>query len=510
MRRALASLLFGGLACRSAAPTARESNSSAKDAGPSALAALPALPSAPTTLDIAFLPVAPSGPLGPNPAQPEGLSVYLSRGLGERTIGAPWRPTVLATDGKAHAPGSNRKRLLRFVHLADAHVADDESPSRVTGYDSAVTTHAAMRPHEGDGCRLLHAAVRTAHALHAQDPLSFVLLGGDNVDNAQENELGWVLSVLGGAPRIECDSGRDDDPVPGPDNDGKDPFASAGLGVPFLWVTGNHDVLAQGNFVVDEGQRATALGAEANGGARNYDKPGAPALSGPVVPDARRALLSRAALLERVRAHGPHGVGSGERATYAFDPPDSPVRLIVIDTAHAEGGAAGVITRRELDAHVKPLLDAALAERKIVLLAAHHPASALTVSGGIFGRPEPDAVLEAEWLALLARYPNVVASLVGHAHRHQARLLRAGPRRLWEVTTGALIDFPNQFRVIELVDEDNGWLTLHATAVDVITEGDPVGEEARRRAQVDYSAGWVPDGSGAPGQRNVILWVKKP
>ena len=75
-----------------------------------------------------------------------------------------------------------------------------------------------------------------------------MVLGGDNADNAQQNELDWFLSILDGAPSVECDSGKDDDPVTGPDNDPKDPFVAEGLKVPWLWVTGNHDILNQGNF----------------------------------------------------------------------------------------------------------------------------------------------------------------------------------------------------------------------------------------------------------------------
>lgn len=438
----------------------------------------------------------------------------MQEGFGERTRAAAWHATVLSSDGKVPKPGRAPRRLARFVHIADAQVADDESPARATSYDMPHTVTAAMRPHEGYGCRLLHGAVRTTRALHDADPLSFVLLGGDNVDNAQRNEVDWVLDILGGAPHIECDSGDDDDPVPGPNNDGKDPFASAGLGAPFLWVNGNHDVNVQGNFAVDASHSATAVGGVSQGGTRNYRKPGGPAEVGAfVVPDASRALLSRDALIARVRAHGDgHGLrqAPADRAFYAWDVPGSMVRVLVIDTAHEGGGAAGVLTQRDVDAHAKPLLDAALAERKIVLLAAHHATHALTREGGTFGRAEPDALLEGTWLELLRNYPNVVASFVGHAHRHGIRLLRAGAHRFWEVTSGALIDYPNQLRLIELYDEDNGWLSVRATAVDVATDDDPPAEEARRRAQVDFTAGWQPDGRGAPDQRNAILWVRKP
>lgn len=519
--RWLACLAFACVSCRNAetSPHAVElAGASAGDAAavlePSA-PLLPPLSSAPTTLERTYAPAKMAPARGANPSLPAALEGYLDAGLGERAAASGWKAATMSTDGKPnHKPGKNRRRLLRFVHLADAQVADDESPARLARYDTAQTTTAAMRPHEGYGCRLLHAAVRTARALHERDPLQLVLLGGDNVDNAQKNEVQWVLQVLGGAPHIECDSGNDDDPVAGPDNDGKDPFASAGVGAPFLWVNGNHDVNVQGNFPVDDNQRATALGTVSNGGTRNYEKPGGPPEVGAfVVADPRRALLSREALMRQLREHDDgHGTrtAKGDRAVYAWDPPGSEVRVVVLDTAHEAGGAAGVLTRRDVDAHVKPLLDAALAEKKIVLLAAHHATHALTREGGTFGRAEPDAMLEAEWLAYLGNYPNVVASFVGHSHRHAIRLLRAGKHALWEITTSALIDYPNQLRLVELFDEDNGWLTLHATAVDVSTDADPVGEEARKRAQVDFAAGWLADGRGAPGQRNAILWVRKP
>src|SRR5690606_32936867 len=156
-----------------------------------------------------------------------------------------------------------------------------------------------------------NASVRTINALHAKDPISFTLLGGDNADSAQTNEVDWVLGILSGAESIECDSGDDDDIVPGPHNDGKDPCKPEGLAMPWKWVTGNHDILVQGNLKTDE-HREKALGIEANGGTRRYDDgaKGFVERGDFVVPDERRALLSRTELMAKVAAHGDgHGLG---------------------------------------------------------------------------------------------------------------------------------------------------------------------------------------------------------
>ena len=92
--------------------------------------------------------------------------------------------------------------------------------------------------------------MRTINAVNAEDAVDFVVLGGDNADSAQTNEVQWYLDIMDGAPVVHCDSGIDDDPVPGEANDPKDPFAPVGLDVPWYWVMGNHDVLVQGNFAI--------------------------------------------------------------------------------------------------------------------------------------------------------------------------------------------------------------------------------------------------------------------
>ncbi|MES1171488.1 MAG: metallophosphoesterase, partial [Actinomycetota bacterium] len=188
------------------------------------------------------------------------------------------------------------QRLVRFVHLTDVQLADDESPLRVASLDARGSTQSAFRPQEAHMCRVLSAMVRTINAL---PDIDLVLLGGDNIDNAQSNELDWFLGIMNGG-KVDCDSGTDDDPLQGPSNDPKDPFVSAGLAVPWYWVTGNHDIMPQGTVPLTDDARGLAVGDTTELGTRDWSKPGGPVTSSKVIADARRALLGRHNLTARV------------------------------------------------------------------------------------------------------------------------------------------------------------------------------------------------------------------
>lgn len=491
-------------------------------------AALPPLADAPTTLTVRLTPKTPQQQYtaGPNPVAPDALQSYLDRGFGEQAEGpgeATYTTRVI-DDSTPPAAGPGAKRIVRFVHLADLQIADDESPTRVGQLDAAGFTSSALRPQDAYLCRMGNAAVRTINALHKKDPIAFTIMGGDNADSAQTNEVDWVLGVLSGRPSVECDSGDDDDVIKGGDNDGKDPFVAEGLAMKWLWVTGNHDVLVQGNVAPNESNRVSVVGDSAPNGTRLYSAnrsdgllPGA--VTTETVPaDKNRALLSPVELLAKVGADKDgHGLDArakqSGKATYTHDIEGTPFRFLVIDTAHASGGADGVITQRHVDEVIKPALDAAKAENKWVILASHHAQSSLTKEGGALGSVEPDAILPDAWATFIGGYSNVVFSMVGHSHEHRVRAVKpAGAGHAWwEVMTSAIADYPHQFRVVEIYDQDNGWLMLRSHVVDISVQGDPVAAEGRRRGVVDQISGWLPgDGRGKPEDRNVELWIKKP
>ena len=65
-------------------------------------------------------------------------------------------------------------------------------------------------------------------------------------------------------------------------------------------------------------------------------------------------------------------------------------------------------------------------------------------------------------------------------------------------------------RIVEVHDQDNGWLTITGIALDYATDGDGLAADGRIRGVLDFTSGWTPDGSGTPQDRNVQLWVPAP
>jgi 3',5'-cyclic AMP phosphodiesterase CpdA len=508
---AVSAAFSGVVGCTSPDETAGPGGSLATEPSP-----LPALTRVRLTTDEILAPVhAVDAQDSPGPQDVELMNTLLSQGFGEMKLvaGEPIQPTTF--DGSAPpAPGPKAAMLTRFVHLADTQLADDESPARLVAFDTPAATRGAFRPQEGHECRVLNAAVRTINFYNEQSKVDFVLLGGDNADNAQSNEVEWFNAILNGAERVECDSGEDDDPIPGPDNDPKDAFIAEGLNMPWRWVMGNHDILMQGNFPV-EPKKKVAVGVVATSGTRDWAQPGGPVVSGQVIADERRAMLARPELLAKLSQDDDgHGIDSAVvkygKAYYTFDI-DTKLRVLVMDSAAATGGSEGVIHQSDVDKFMKPALDQAKAEGKWVILTSHHSSLSLGNGVGLGGAEQADALTPEAFQDLLGQYDNILMHLAGHTHVHEVRKIEPpGGHAYWELKTAALADFPHQMRVIEIYDQDNGYLSIRGIALDYSTEGDPIAEEGRLRGVVDFTSGWVPDGRGEQAARNVELWIKKP
>jgi metallophosphoesterase (TIGR03767 family) len=289
--------------------------------------------------------------------------------------------------------------------------------------------------------------------------------------------------------------------VPGLLDACRKPFNARGLGMPWLSVFGNHDGLVQGNVPASPliGQIATGttkitdLPPNANVGLLagqlvNNDPQGLQTLFGgpsrQVTADPNRRPLSRAeTIAEYFSSSGkPHGHGytawnvATSNAYYAFG--KGVVRGISLDTVNPNGGSEGSIDETQLawltaqlQAGSRHYLDESGRvvrggkRDKLFVLFSHHTVGTMDNNTG------PGRVLGPAILDLLLRFPNVVLWVNGHTHRNTvtpyARSKHAkAPGGFWEINTASHVDWPQQARTVELVDNRNGTLSIFGTIID--------------------------------------------
>jgi 3',5'-cyclic AMP phosphodiesterase CpdA len=439
--------------------------------------------------------------------------------------------------GGTRAPAG--RTLATFGQLTDTHVRDEESPARVPFLDRIGSpVDSTFRPQEAFSTQVLDAAVR---ALDRQRPQA-VVVTGDIVDSAQENELDQALEVLGGGV-VAPDSGDPgydgvqaaSNPDPfffRPDNDApRHPgvldaaqrrFRAAGVRAPWFPALGNHDLLVQGEVPatpeieriatgdrmvlgidpdsvppLDEDSAPAAVNALLSQGdvfGRSETVPADPrrrhlrpremvarlAAAAHVTPARlRHGVPSRGARAPSRGARAPAGAaGSPARLDYSFDIGRS-VRGIVLDTVDRTGGSQGVLTGAQLAWLRREL--AAAGGRWIVVFA--HNAL-----------PEPA-------LALLDRTPRVVAVVRGNSHRN-AIAPRDG---YWLISTSSLADFPQQARMFRLREAPGG-AVLETWMVD--HDGRGLAGVARELAYLDAQGGRPQGFAGRPTDRNMRLFVQ--
>jgi metallophosphoesterase (TIGR03767 family) len=304
---------------------------------------------------------------------------------------------------------------------------------------------------------------------------------------------------------------------------------SPGLALPWISVHGNHDGLLQGTVAPDDALRALAVGdARITGLPQGAD----PTLTAEAISEIGPARYIHDATSPRVQIAADAGrdfLRPGEFAattreagpTY-FATDVGRIRLLALDTVNPHGGWQGSLDETQF-AWLADQLDAA-ADRHVVI-ASHHPSFSLTNDYAPPGAEQ--RVLGSEVVTELLEHPNVVAWIAGHVHFHFAMRHGDAATGFWEITTSSLIDWPQQARILEFVQVDDGDRPEVAIISTVMDHGaparwsardldDPVGIAAvsRSLAANDYRLrqsslrGLMLD--SAPDVRNVVWRVPDP
>jgi metallophosphoesterase (TIGR03767 family) len=333
-------------------------------------------------------------------------------------------------------------------------------------------------------------------------------------------------------------------------------FDATGLELPWIGCFGNHEGLIQGTSLPTSAVRAIATGDRKAVAAppgldleANVDRfvfePEA-FLSGPsriVTTDPARRLFSRREFVEvHLRSPGtPNGHGFApenlrDGTAYYVHDADPAVRFIVLDTANPGGFYEGSIGARQAEWLERRLaevhrsyvaadgrrVDTSNADR-LVVVCSHHGLDTLTNDLALAdpdGGDDLPRLLGPAVCAILHRFPNVVLWLSGHTHEHHA-IPRPGPGGgpgFWEVSTGAIADWPVQARVVELVDNGDGSLSIFGTLVDHGAPPDPADADGlwrlasihREVAANDPHGGWDSPAAGEVTDRNVELVLPFP
>ncbi|EGX59323.1 hydrolase [Streptomyces zinciresistens K42] len=426
--------------------------------------------------------------------------------------------------------GRERRRtaLAAFVQLTDLHLTDTQHPLRLEYLRAADVR--AWRPQEALTVPGAVALVERINALRSGPvtgaPLHFAMTTGDNTDNNARSELEWFLTVMSGG-RVTPDTGaagryegvqnsglklywQAGDSVRDADKQLGFPYVegflaaavrevrSPGLNIPWYSTVGNHDALPLGTYASHGDSYLTDLAvggkklmsvpaAEAKKLQQSLKKDGDPRGAvfrdflksharsvRSVTPDERRAPYTpreyvRAHLDPAVQGRGPVGHGystanlDAGTQYYSFRIADDVIG-VSLDTTDPGGHYEG-----SLGAAQFAWLDRTLRENKdaYAVVFSHHTSRTMGNLRRDPARPGERRVGGAEVVALLARHRNVLAWVNGHIHKnvitpHSA----AGGRAFWEISTASHVDFPQLARLIEVVDNKDGTVSLFTTLVE--------------------------------------------
>jgi metallophosphoesterase (TIGR03767 family) len=390
----------------------------------------------------------------------------------------------------------------------------------------------AFRPQDTLTTQVAASMVEAMSALHTSPvtgaPMAAAFITGDSTDMMSYLELRWYIDVVDGAS-ITPNSGLpgvyegvqawpESAYAYQPDNPGTGDWAaygfpqipgmleaavgqevrSPGLPVPWYTVYGNHDTLYLGTLAVPTGLRAFAVGdrkywdwraltldyvqdwaAETSPlmtAIRAFtDNVGVHLGAKSVASDPRRKLFEQQDFMREhfVTSANPGPVGHGftqgnldSGRTYWAADVGPFTRVFGLDTCNQVAGPDGALPGEQYD-WLEAQLAQAQADGRLAIVLSHHNSFTMDNPAELATGPQR-LVHGDEFIAMLLRYPNLVAWVNGHTHINTITPHRRADDSggFWEITAASCIDYPQQQQVVEIVDNRDGTLSLFTTAVD--------------------------------------------
>ncbi|MCT9104539.1 TIGR03767 family metallophosphoesterase [Streptomyces mirabilis] len=492
--------------------------------------------------------------------------------------GPAWKRVVRGDLAAAKSGRADRRTALAaFVQFTDLHLIDVQHPLRLEYLRTAAA--GTWRPHESLTVAGAVSLVERVNALRGApvtgSPLHFVMTTGDNTDNNSKTELDWFLKVMSGG-RIRPNSG-DPRHYEGVQNSGLKLYwqpdaalrdadkqrgfphlhgflaaairelRSPGLGLPWYSTVGNHDALPLGcyrhgdSFLAEfavGGKKLMTLPAPASVALRaaikNDKDPKGTQLRDllktharqlrSVTPDESRAPFTPAQYL---KAHldpahtGPGPIGHGYSQAnlaagtqyYAFRISDDIIG-ISIDTTDPGGHYMGSIGTTQLRWLDKTLSDN---EDSYAIVFSHHTSKSMTNRRTDPAHPSDKRHGGEDVVATLAKHRNVLAWVNGHTHKNEI-IAHSAPNHgsFWEINTASHVDFPHLARIIEVVDNKDGTLSLFTTLIESaaphrtdFSDLSQTGLAALYRELAFNAPGRNTELAGASRDRNTELVLKK-
>ena len=286
------------------------------------------------------------------------------------------------------------------------------------------------------------------------------------------------------------------------------PFESAGLDIPWYSTYGNHDGLVQGvvptspalESILVSHRKMTGLPAGGGAGAflvavtsgspeelaRRFDSGEFPSRE-VTADESRRTLSPREWVqlhLDSPSAPGPSGHGYTEdhldapELHYRFEPAPG-VLGISMDTGGYYSGSIGesqlAWMEQQLQSASSRWFDLSGNEvrsgndDRLIMVFSHFNHASMNTDMPNPARPGERRVRGEEVVATLLRYPNVIAWVNGHHHVNAINPMPDPSGRgggFWDINTASHVDYPQHSRVIEVSDNGDGTLSIHATMLE--------------------------------------------